>query len=192
MNVVKCIWLPHREEARIIFQKYITDVSYFHHVIHEPSFQSLIDDIYDAIEQKSGIHLGAILLLLSVCASAVYSWTPLDDARCMYASSTEANSQTTFWMKQALDVTNYANRISHMSLECVQGLMILFFTFCHLEGFSQRARSIISSTVLMATELSLHRIDCPNSSGVHESIRISTVRTEVGRRVWWYIVATDW
>lgn len=56
-----------------------------------------------------------------------------------------------------------------------------------MEGVSLRYRSLISTGVLLSRELGLHRID-------HESneANANTIQAEVGRRVWWYLIATDW
>ncbi|KAM0246993.1 hypothetical protein ACHAQJ_010021 [Trichoderma viride] len=44
----------------------------------------------------------------------------------------------------------------------------------------------------MATELLLHRIDDPVASSTPMLVRMSESTKEIGRRVWWFMVATDW
>ena len=55
------------------------------------------------------------------------------------------------------------------------------------KGVSLRYRSLISIGLLLSRELDLHRID-------HESNAVSahTIEAEMGRRVWWYLIVTDW
>ncbi|KAL6878146.1 hypothetical protein HDV57DRAFT_128118 [Trichoderma longibrachiatum] len=192
MDAIKCIWLPRRDEMRIILQKYIADISLFYHIIHVPTVQSLVEDIYAGLEANVRVDVGGILLLLSICASTTYAWSPPDDVRCLFADHVEANAQSTFWIKEALDVIDHAQRTAHASLECIQGLIILFFVFCNHESVSFRARSVFMSAIAMATELSLHRLDDPQGSPMGTLLRMSEAKKEIARRVWWFMVATDW
>lgn len=191
-EVVKCIWLPRRDEAQILVQKYVSDVSHFHHIIHYPTLPRLIDDIYDGIERDSRFDVGGILLLLSICTCTTYAWTPYDDARALYASAAEANCQTTGWLKAALDVVDHVQRTAHTSLECAQGMILIFFVLCSLEGVSTRARSLVAQSIAMGRELSLHLIDYPNNSPSSDPQQMHSIKTEMGRRVWWYLAASDW
>ncbi|ETS00081.1 hypothetical protein M419DRAFT_101290 [Trichoderma reesei RUT C-30] len=192
MDAIKCIWLPRRDEMRIILQKYIADISLFYHIIHVPTVQSLVEDIYAGLEANVRVDVGGILLLLSICASTTYAWSPPDDVRCLFSDHVEANAQSTFWIKEALDVIDHAQRTAHASLECIQGLIILFFVFCNHESVSFRARSVFMSAIAMATELSLHRLDDPQGSPMGTLLRMSEAKKEIARRVWWFMVATDW
>ncbi|KND92531.1 hypothetical protein TOPH_02611 [Tolypocladium ophioglossoides CBS 100239] len=191
-EVIKCIWLPRREEAHDLLQKYTSDVSHFHHIIHAPSLPGLIDAVYNGLDQGNGVDLGALALLLSICTSTTYAWTVHDDARGLYANAAEANSQTTAWLKAALDVVDYAQRTAHVSLECTQGMIILFFVLCSLEGVSSRARALVAQSIAMGRELALHCIDYPNNAAASDPAQMNTIKTEIGRRVWWYLAASDW
>ncbi|KHN97818.1 uncharacterized protein MAM_04207 [Metarhizium album ARSEF 1941] len=173
-------------------QKYLSDVSHFHHIIHAPSMGGLIDATYNGLEQGNRVDIGAILLLLSICASTTYAWTKFDDSRCLFANSAEANSQATSWLKTSLDVADHAHRIAHISVECIQGMIIMFYALCSFEGVSSRARSLVARSIAMGRELALHRIDYSPNGSSGEVAGTDTVKTEISRRVWWFLTATDW
>ncbi len=189
VEVTRCIWLPRRDEARIILHKYVSDVNHFHHIVHIPSAFNSVEQVYDDVDSNSPMDIGAMSLLLSICAASTYAWSLQDDGRLLYASVAEARSQASSWLKAALDVMDHAQRTAHASLECIQGMVILFFVFCNIEGLSQRARAIHARAIAMARELSLHRIDAPSNPDV---ARMKTTAIESSRRVWWFLVATDW
>lgn len=189
----KCIWLPDREETRILIDKYVTEITFIHHVVHGPSLRRLVDEVYDSLDHNSQINTGAIFLLLSLCAHVTYSWTGQDDAtRQLFSHHTEANSQAIFWAKASFDVLDYSQRNAHISLECVQGLCILSLVMSNLEGISSRSRSCIARAIVMSRELGLHRLDYTHNATSGQPTHLSGVKAEVGRRVWWYLVATDW
>ncbi|KAK2612841.1 hypothetical protein QQS21_001121 [Conoideocrella luteorostrata] len=191
-QAVRCIWLPRREEAQVLMQKYLSDVSHFHHIIHAPSMGALLDAAYNGLQQGDSPELGAILLLLAICTCTTYAWTTFDDHRCLFASSVEANAQATSWLKASLDVADYAHRVAHLSVECVQGMIILFYVLCSLEGVSTRARSLVAKSIAMGRELALHRIDYSSNASSNEDSGTDAIKTEVSRRVWWYLTASDW
>lgn len=188
----KCIWLPQREEARALVEKYLNHITYIHHVVHSPSTRILVDDVYDSLQKGSQTPLGSVILIISICADVTYSWTPQDEESELFSNAEEANSQAIFWLKDALDLLDNAQRNAHTSIECIQGLLLLSFMICNLEGISIRARSILSKAITMAHELGMHRIDHPNNAGVGQPPRWSGLKAEMGRRVWWYLASTDW
>lgn len=190
---IRCIWLPLRGECRIIVQKYIEEITHFHHVVHIPSLWKTIDKLYDAIEDNGPIELGSVILTLSICATVTYAWTPWDaQTRCLFSTFDEAHAQTSSWLRASLDVVDHAERTVYASIESIQGIIVLFFVACNVEGITQRARAMVARCVTIARELSLHRIDSLNTSGTCVATRMSEVEAEIGRRVWWYLVATDW
>lgn len=192
MEPLRCIWLPNRDQALVLVQKYVSDVSHFHQIVHLTILPQLVEGIYNDLERNNRFDLGCILLLLSICACTVYAWTPHDDARgLLYTSAADANSQTTAWLKAALDVIDYGRRMAYASLECIQGMIILFNVLCSLEGVSARVRSLIAESTAMGRELSLHCIDLPNSAS-SAPLQKNSVKHEMGRRAWWYIVMANW
>ncbi|KAH7160596.1 hypothetical protein EDB81DRAFT_319869 [Dactylonectria macrodidyma] len=188
----KCIWLPQREEAKALIKKYLDHITFIHHVVHGPSLRALVDNVYDSLQQDLHIPVGSVVLFISICADVTYSWTAQDEASELFSNYHEANLQSMFWLKTALDLLDNAQRNGHISMECIQGTLLLSFVLSNIEGISIRARSIISKAVVMARELGMHRIDHPNNSSISPQPHWSGLRAEVGRRVWWYLVATDW
>ncbi|KAI1077861.1 hypothetical protein F5B20DRAFT_550593 [Whalleya microplaca] len=186
----RCVWLPRHDEATILLGKFIANVSYIHHVVHHPSLPAIIDNVYRQIGGQEPIKPGHLVLLLSIVASATHVWISHDDVGhedSLFSSSAQANAQTPLWIKAAHDVLNSGQNGPTVALETIQGIVIMSFLVCNLEGVSLRYRSLISTGLLLGRELGLHRID-------HESNAASanTIQAEVGRRVWWYLVATDW
>ncbi|CAI7621894.1 unnamed protein product [Penicillium manginii] len=186
----RCVWLPFHNETRFILDKFITNVSYIHHVVHHPSLPATIDDLYRKIENQEPIEPGHLVLLLGIIANTVEVWSWHDEVEgdgSIFQSAIEANAQTPLWIKSAMDVIKSGENGPPLALETIQGIIILAFAVSNTEGVSLRYRSLISTGLLLSRELGLHRID-------HESnaATANTIRAEEGRRVWWYLVATDW
>lgn len=128
---------------------------------------------------------GCLVLLLSIIATATHVWDNVDVEDCLFSSPTQANAQTSQWIRATYDVL-YAGLCSP-TLETIQGILILSFLVCNLEGVSLNYRFLVSTGLLLGRELGLHRIDDESNAG-----SANTVQAEMGRRVWWYLVATDW
>ncbi|PTB38315.1 hypothetical protein M441DRAFT_82483 [Trichoderma asperellum CBS 433.97] len=192
VTVIKCICLPLREDAHILLEKFIDDVLHFHHIFHTPSLPSIVDQFYDAVEQDENVDLGQLMLILAICCSTTHTWTRYDDAKGLFDCAEYANSQTSGWLKTALDMIHHVHLAAHASLTCIQGIVIVFFMLCSLEGISPRARVLHTQAVAMAQTIGLHAIDSPNA-GIHlDWLNNSRILAEVGRRTWWNLTDTDW
>ena len=91
-------------------------------------------------------------------------------------------------------VLEFTPRTSARRLADVQDGIILGFLLFHSEGFSTWARSLFANAVAMARDLLLHKIDAPSSSasGSPSEGNRDLQETEIKRRMWWHVVATDW
>ncbi|KAL7822308.1 hypothetical protein V8C26DRAFT_295035 [Trichoderma gracile] len=196
VRVIKCICLPLRADAHVLLDKFIKDVLHFHHVFHTPSLPLAVDRFYDAVEQQQQggepVDTGQLMVMLAICCSSTHTWTRFDDGRGLFARSEDANAQTAGWLTTALDVIHHAHLAAHASLACIQGIVVVFFMICSLEGISARARLLHAQAVAMAQEIGLHYLDAPNAGGQAGLLKKSIVEAEVGRRTWWYLTDTDW
>ncbi|KAM5429357.1 hypothetical protein McanMca71_002957 [Microsporum canis] len=185
----RCILLPRHDEARVLLDKFISHVSYIHHVVHHPSLPGVIDELYRQISCQEPVKLGPVVLLLSIVASTTYIWGSNDPmhGEFPFLSSAQANAQTSFWIKATYDILNGGPNGPPVALETIQGIVILSFLLCNLEGVSLRYRSLISTGLLIGREIGLHRTDHESNVTIH-----NTVSVEMGRRVWWYLATTDW
>ena len=184
----QCVILPQLHEAKILVEKYAQDIDYIHHVVHTPSLSAVLEDIYSALNGSRQVNLGHIILVLCIFASATYSWLESDcQKRGLFSTPNEANSQSTFWIRAAQDALDIAYRTTFVSIEAIQGTIILGFVLINGEEISLRARSMFALALLMGRDLGLHRLDHPSNAGTAKS-----AQAEIGRRVWWYLVAADW
>lgn len=184
---LRCVWLPQYHEAKILLGKYIQDIDHIHHVVHTPSLPTILNDVYECLTQQGQMKPGNIILILGIFASATHSWVQEDCQRGLFSNSAQANSQPPLWLKAIEDVLDISHRTTRVSMEGIQGICVATFVILHIEGFSQRPKSLLNTCFLLARELGLHVIDHPSNSKSANS-----AEAEMGRRVWWYLVATDW
>ena len=150
----------------------------------------MVDEIYQRIEGHEPVQSGSLILLLAIIAMTTHVWVPRDeveDERFLFWSSTQAHTQTSLWIKATYAVLNASQEGAALALETIQGVMILSFVICNLEGYSLRYRSLLSTALLLGREQGLHRIDHESNSAT-----ANTSKAEMGRRLWWYLIATDW
>jgi hypothetical protein len=185
-----CIWLPTRDEAKELLDYYSMTIGHIQHVIHHPSLPSMISDVYEQIEGAIPLKSGHVVLLLSIIASVTHMWLPNNETRgehTLFLSPTQANAQTPLWIRAAQRVLHAAQNAGTAQLEMIQGIIILGCVVCNVEGLSLRYRSLHSTGLLLGRELGLHRMDRDPNTSPNFSIK-----AEMGRRVWWYLAATDW
>lgn len=192
------IWLPRREEAAILVDSFITHLSYIQHVVHRTLLPAAVDRVYGQIDAREPVSLGNVVLLLSIIALTTLVWfepthrsmTELDAECFLFPSPAEAHAQTRFWIKQTYAVLNAAQDVDGaLTLETIQGVITLSLAICNLEGVSIRYRSLIVTGLLLGRELGLHRTDDESRASASDA---NPLQAEMGRRAWWYLVATDW
>ena len=187
----RCIWLPLREEAKIIVEKYITEVTFLHHVVTAPSLRTMVDELYCDLRESKPVKIGYVSLLLSILASTTSFWTEHDMCNPVFSTPEEAFAQSTHWVRLTLEVIDYS-RYKHLeSIQDIQAMVIITFVATSIVGITSQVRHIFSIAISFGRGLSLHRIDHPHNSNL-DVPSPSSAEAEIGRRVWWYIVASDW
>jgi hypothetical protein len=191
LGEIRTIWLPTYEQSSIILNKYLKVGNAFHHIVYAPSLAGIIQTVYDDMDAHKPPNLSRVLLLLGIIASTTYGWSPEDCEsgrhEPVFSSPEQANSQVALWIKATLDVLDAAQHSNGLTVEAAQGIIIASFVIGNLEGVSLRYRTLISTATLICRDLGLHRLDQQNST-----VGGSYVEAETGRRLWWYLVGTDW
>lgn len=187
----KCVWLPLYEESKQIIGKYLDEITHLHHVVHIPSIRVLVDELYQSLNLKTTVQLGQVSLLLAMLASTAFFWTERDMSKPVFSSVAEADAQSKTWMKMALEILEYSRLTNSESLEDIQTMIIIAFLVCNIVGITSLVRHLCATATSTAWQLSLNRIDHPNNAHL-DLPRPDSVRAEMCRRVWWYLVATDW
>lgn len=190
-NPTKCVWLPLYEESKQIIDMYLDEITHLHHVVHIPSVRTLVDDLYRSLNVKSTVHLGQVSLLMAMLACTAFFWTERDMDKPVFSSVAEADAQSKTWMKIALEILEYSRLTNSESLEDVQTMIIIAFLVCNIVGITSLVQHLCATATSTAWQLSLNRIDHPNNTQL-DLPRPDSVRAEMCRRVWWYLVATDW
>lgn len=171
--------------------KYLADITHLHHVVHAPSVRALVNDIYARLNRNIPLQLGDVALLLAMTTSTTFFWTERDTPRPLFKSANEAHKQTSTWLKRTLDLLDFSRRVGSPTIEDVQATIIVGFVICNVVGISSQAHFWFTSATSTAWQLSLHRIDHPQHGDLNVPQRDS-IEAEVGRRVWWNLVGTDW
>lgn len=185
------VQLPTRDEAMNLSQYFLNNVQYLHPILQPHSLQRVMESVYMHHDKPAQSKVADIALLLSILASASHLWRPQRSKCLVFLSAKEAASMSLVWSNAALDILEYSKRTTVASIECLQAMVVISYVIYNSQGFSPMFRSLHSSIVTTPRDLSLHKTDCPRTSG-ETNLPASQVETDVKRRVWWHIPATDW
>ena len=178
-------------EAVQLLENYAKNIDHLQHVLHTPSVLILLDEVYRNLAQRQPVEPGHVALLLSIFASTAYYWTSRNDRDRLFITLEDANQASVLLSKAALDVLEHSRRTTSGSVEDIQATVILSFLVFNLEGFSATSRSLMSTALIIARDLSLYKVDAHHHE-MQGNPQEDSVEIEVKRRVWWHIVATDW
>jgi hypothetical protein len=183
----KLYWIPPYADAMHLLEKFLQHVEHIHHIFNTLALPTMVDRVYSRLIQQGCVKSGDMVLLMAIFGSATCSWTEHDCCeRGLFSTSAEAHPQSGHWVRVAEDLLDIARRTTHVSIEGVQAAIILMFIPEDLEGFWRRCRSLHGMGILLARDIGLHCIDLPSKA------HANSVQAEIGRRVWWHLVSTDW
>ena len=182
----------------MLLDRFFVDVSYIQHILYRPSLVALVENLYFKIQCHDFEYGGALMLLLSIIATATHVWIPQSHYEEssdghnieLFQNESEAHAQTLLWVQAARTVLGILQQNAIVTTETVQGIATLSFLVCNMEGISQGYRYLISIALFLGRELGLHCLDYDSSETHDDSTR--RIQLEIERRLWWYLVATDW
>jgi hypothetical protein len=181
-------WLPEYSEAKILLDKFLEDIEHMYHVVLTQKLPIVLERTYLSLVQQSQVRSGDMILVLSILAAAMHSWTNEDCLkRGLFATSADPHKRSALWVKATEDLLDIAHRTTQISLEGIQGIIIITFVAASYKGFSRRCWFLMNNALALAREIGLHCIDHPSNAD-----HASTAESEIKRRVWWYLVASDW
>lgn len=98
------------------------------------------------------------------------------------------------WYDQAMQELSYADFMSKPNLATIQTLAILALIHKNL-GEQDREYCVLGLSINMARTLGMDRLGCEDSFSPELSSRLEwsdRANRELGRRLWWTLVISDW
>ncbi|KAF4435240.1 hypothetical protein FACUT_7344 [Fusarium acutatum] len=187
------IQLPPKWETMRLFQVYFKYLGHVQNIIYEPHARVLVNEAYDQIINISATTgPRGLALILSVIALATIL-EPVDgELTTAIQILTERLGLFAAYIRMAMDCLEQHRRRADHTLENVQALILLSFGIHHTETFSPRYRVLLAEAIAVSHSLGLHVVDRVSVRQGHSKDDADPIRQEVKRRVWWYLVATDW
>ena len=209
VNSPRTIFLPTLSEGLLLLDIYAEHVEYLHHIVLISKVGSQIHALHSYLSDTaySRTHnypdtsrvpaLAPAALILSIFASAaaclaeIRPFALAKSPSLSILSIPEAKICSIQWTKAAFECLEQSRHIGSGSMEDVQATVTVFFLMYNLEGFTARTRTGFGHGFAVARDLGLHRLDFALDRQ-HRGTERDPVETEIARRVWWHLVASDW
>ncbi|KAI1053549.1 hypothetical protein LB506_012559 [Fusarium annulatum] len=187
------IQLPPKWETMRLFQVYFKYLGHVQNIIYEPHTRTLVNEAYDQIVNISATTAPrGLALILSVIALATIL-EPVDgDLATAIPILKERLGVFAAYIRMAMDCLEQHRRRADHTIENVQALVLLSFGIHHTETFSPRYRVLLAEAIAVSHSLGLHVVDRVSARRGHSKVDVDPTAQEIKRRVWWYLVATDW
>ncbi|KAG9506498.1 hypothetical protein J7337_000030 [Fusarium musae] len=186
------IQLPPKWETMRLFQVYFKYLGHVQNIIYRPDADTLINNAYEQIVNISATTAPrGLALILSVIALAAIL-EPIDGTlTTAIPILKERLGLFAAYIRMAMDCLEQHRRRADHALENVQALILLSFGIHHTETFSPRYRVLIAEAIAVSHSLGLHVVDRVSVRPGQSKVDGDPTQ-EIKRRVWWYLVATDW
>ncbi|KHN95724.1 Zn(2)-C6 fungal-type DNA-binding domain protein [Metarhizium album ARSEF 1941] len=188
---VICLTLPLYREACIILRTFIDERAILCPMFHVPYALQSMQSVYTSARQRMPADTSHLLLFLAIIASVTYASSSESDVCQFFASHLEANAQCASWVAASYALSDEIKERGQASMICLQGQNILYKVSAYMEASSIRTRSLISTSIAMARDLGLHRIDGPGKKPSSLGLDLE-MDIEIGRRLWWDLASIDW
>lgn len=179
------ITLPSKATAELLFDHYAKNLNWVYHIIHVPTTRKQLLGVYESLEARQkpiGSHLALVATILAV---AVYFKSKLLETAALRE---QEKGHCMKWSSFAQRALSEANHLTSPTLESLQTTIIMTQ---FLPNYGQNT-SFASTLTHTAHMLQLHRVDSVRNRKLREETGYDAVELELKRRIWWYIVATDW
>lgn len=177
------------EEAHTFLADFVDNPIHLLPLIHHDTCQSMIRKLYESLKTGNPLQhqLAYASLVLAIAATSAFLYHPESGIHGMFDTPEHAARISMQWMKAALELVDLSQYEAPPCTEAVQARVVLANLLYSIEGCSSRYRFTHHNSVLLGRELGLHLLDSPRTTQQY-----SVTEQEVKRRLWWYIVSTDW
>ncbi|KAL4804721.1 hypothetical protein BDV18DRAFT_161811 [Aspergillus unguis] len=179
--------LPPAAQAMELFDHFVRCLHPTFGVLHIPTTRALIQQIYLS---HSEIDLASVALVYSLFAGAALKWT-MGLLQTLHATQEDAKTASSTYIRMALAIIDQRDSIP-ASTTMLQAISTLSFVLSHADGASQTVHTLRAHLLAMARTMNIHRLDTAKRREERRLNGCSVVETEVLRRIWWHLVASDW
>jgi hypothetical protein len=133
-----------------------------------------------------------VLLMLTVFAGAALAWTPELLEKLGVSSPEDENLANKAYVDLALAILENSQSPLPASTTSFPAIETLAHIATYTYGYHAKVVLLRTRARLMARELGVHRLDAVDSREERMLKGENLIETEVLRRAWWSMVATDW
>ncbi|KAJ3533277.1 hypothetical protein NM208_g8059 [Fusarium decemcellulare] len=177
--------LPTRSQSKILVDSYLDYLNWMNSCLHKPTFLREHDEFWDLYDQDRPCDGTYLSLLFAVLSMAAY-FLGEEEANQAGLEMVELEKLGRLWFDCSLATLFRCEGFIKPSLTGCQVILTLNYSF-HLSGNTAVHVTLSNLAVAFARTLNLHLLGNEKSASGDESLR-----KEIGRRVWWRIVETEW
>ena len=161
-------------------------------VLHLPSTYAMMEDTYqNIVEGSQELSMAKLLMLFTVFAGAAITWTP-QLLKKLHSTQEEAKAAFMSYTRLAMSILDNVYRPLTPSTTALAAIATLAYVLLNADSFSTNVYWLRSRCILMARMMQIDRIDTAKSVEGRRFRGPNAIETEVQRRIWWYLVASDW
>ena len=147
--------------------------------------------VYQQLRDNQTPHIEEILMVYTIFASASLAWTE-DLLTKLDATETEAKTANEFYANLANSILDNTHVPVSNSATTFVAINYIAYVIMHMQGLRHQVIFLRARCRTMAQQMNIHKLDTPECREEREQRGENFIETEVLRRAWWSMVATDW
>lgn len=183
--------LPPRSQGRLLFEQLCIVSKQHWLVLHIPTFERQLAEVYDAMEEKQTPRILSLVAVFTIFSCVTFGWSGAL-LKKLQVNSDQISAASEAYSRSALLLLD--NKFKPV-LNCTESLISvcnLAHRSLHAHGMTDEAVNLRMRCGGMARMLGVPRLDTPARKKERLENGFDALEVEMLRRAWWNYVAHDW
>jgi hypothetical protein len=184
-------YLPKKEQSIELLDYFAKSLQPTFGVLHIPSTRRLIEQTYADIMVDKEPNADLVLLLFAICASCALTWMP---ELLEKMGVTPSNAKVGFRSYCDLFIS-FLDALSPPlapSTVALEALLLLTHLLSNTDNRLDQVYTLQARALWMTRALQIHRLDTKRNCERRQIEGCDQIEIELQRRIWWYMVSSDW
>ena len=183
--------LPPSSCTSSLLENYSQQIGWIFPVIHPPTFESHVENVYANLENGQKPDLGHLAIVATVFALSAYYFT---SSGKLPFDAHEARTYAFLWFNLARSTLRTTNFIVMPTIETIQSVILLSHHLLLGTGAIEVNKILLSAALQSCRTLKFHLIDSTANRENREENKLEGIdhaSLEIKRRIWWHVASTD-
>ncbi|KAK8069368.1 hypothetical protein PG994_005984 [Apiospora phragmitis] len=184
-------YLPSKDQSILLPDYFAKSVQPTFGVLHIPSTCDLMEQTYADMLVGKESNADSMLLLFAICAGCALTWTP-ELLETLNVTPTDAKIAFRSYCDLFITLLDALSPPLAPSTVALEALLLVTHLLSNTDSRLDQVYTLQARALWMTRALQIHRLDTTKNRERRRAEGCDQTEVEVQRRIWWYMVSSDW